>query len=152
MSNLSKRFILNSKKYIVALERLILRFAIFALSIFFYVALNFFFVQFAGDVSRSNTRTLHFGNLIQANIFKNLTIHSLSIATLNTNFKTEITNRTSQISTLYFIKRMEFDGNIIYTAHTNMLLFTYNTFKSINRHSLIHNKFHLFLQKLRFSA
>ena len=144
--------ILNSKKYIVALERLILRFAIFALSNFFYVALNFFFVHFAGDVSRSVTPRLDFGNLKCTNLMKHFTIHSLSIATLNTNFKTEITNRTSQISTLYFIKRMEFDGNIIYTAHTNMLLFTYNTFKSINRHSLIHNKFHLFLQKLRFSA
>ena len=144
--------ILNSKKYIVALERLILRFAIFALSNFFYVALNFFFVQFAGDVSRSNTRTLDFKNLKYTNIIENLTILTSRITDLKQNFKTEITNRTSQISTLYFIKRMEFDGNIIYTAHTNMLLFTYNTFKSINRHSLIHNKFHLFLQKLRFSA
>ena len=144
--------ILNSKKYIVALERLILRFAIFALSNFFYVALNFFFVHFAGDVSRSNTRTLDFKNLKYTNIIENLTILTSIITDLKQNFKTEITNRTSQISTLYFIKRMEFDGNIIYTAHTNMLLFTYNTFKSINRHSLIHNKFHLFLQKLRFSA
>ena len=152
MSNLSQRSILNSKKYIVALERLILRFAIFALSNFFYVALNFFFVHFAGDVSRSNTRTLDFKNLKYTNIIENLTILTSRITDLKQNFKTEITNRTSQISTLYFIKRMEFDGNIIYTAHTNMLLFTYNTFKSINRHSLIHNKFHLFLQKLRFSA
>ena len=103
MSNLSKRSILNSKKYIVALESLILRFAIFALSNFFYAPLNFFFVHFDGDVSRSVTPRLDFGNLKCTNLTKHFTIQTSRITDLKQNFKTEITIRTSQISTLDFI-------------------------------------------------
>ena len=103
MSNLSKRSILNSKKYIVALERLILRFAIFALSNFFYAPLNFFFVHFAGDVSRSVTPRLDFGNLKCTNLMKHFTIQTSRITDLKQNFKTEITKLASQISCIDFI-------------------------------------------------